>query len=115
MKKVLLFVACMAMISCSGCSGNEPEQPEEKEERPVLTDSQATSLAKALYSNMYDLMDKGTMFGAQIPTLYGLKSNNPETSAYFNAFRGCYSEDDFLQFAAKDNVLLENDLPDMYR
>lgn len=75
MKKVLLFIACMAMISCSGCSGNDPKQPEEKEERPILTDSKATNLAKALYSNMYGLMDKGTMFGAQIPTLYGLDNN----------------------------------------
>ena len=34
---------------------------------------------------------------------------------FFNAFRGCYTEDDFREFAAKDNVLLEDDLPDMYR
>ena len=33
---------------------------------------------------------------------------------YFGAFRGCYSEEDFLDFAAKKQVLLENDLPDMY-
>ena len=33
---------------------------------------------------------------------------------YFGAFRGCYSEEDFLDFVAKKQVLLENDLPDMY-
>lgn len=32
----------------------------------------------------------------------------------FGAFRGCYSEEDFLDFAAKEQVLFENDLPDMY-
>ena len=34
---------------------------------------------------------------------------------YFNAWRGCYSEDDFKAFASKDDVLLEVDLPDMYQ
>ena len=34
---------------------------------------------------------------------------------FFNAFRGCYTEADFREFASKPNVLLENDLPDMYR
>lgn len=33
---------------------------------------------------------------------------------YFNAWRGCYSEDDFVAFAAKDDILLEDDLPQMY-
>lgn len=37
-----------------------------------------------------------------------------EGSHYFNAWKGCYSEADFLKFAAYDDVLLENDLPDMY-
>lgn len=33
---------------------------------------------------------------------------------YFNAFRGCYSETDFISFANKPDVLLEKDLPNMY-
>ena len=33
---------------------------------------------------------------------------------YYNAFPGSYSTDDFLVFAGKDDVLLENDLGDMY-
>ena len=33
---------------------------------------------------------------------------------YFNAFKGCYSEADFLKFSSYGNVLLEKDLPDMY-
>lgn len=33
---------------------------------------------------------------------------------YFGAFRGCYSEQDFLDFAARKQILLEDDLPDMY-
>ena len=37
-----------------------------------------------------------------------------EGSHYFNAWQGCYSEADFLKFAAYDDVLLERDLPDMY-
>ena len=36
-------------------------------------------------------------------------------SHYFNAWKGCYSEEDFLKFAASEDVLLERDLPDMYR
>ena len=34
---------------------------------------------------------------------------------YFSAFRGCYSEKDFLDFSRKDKVLFEDDLPDMYK
>ena len=37
-----------------------------------------------------------------------------EGSHYFNAYRGCYSEEDFRAFAAKSDVLFEDDLPDMY-
>ena len=39
----------------------------------------------------------------------------PPSSHYFNAYKGCYSEDDFKQFAAKPDILLENDLPEMYK
>ena len=37
-----------------------------------------------------------------------------EGSHYFNAWKGCYSESDFVKFASYDDVLLEDDLPDMY-
>ena len=40
--------------------------------RPVLTDPAPTSKTRALWENLIDLQDKGTMFGAQIPTEYGL-------------------------------------------
>lgn len=33
---------------------------------------------------------------------------------YFNAFRGCWSEEDFVKFAGLDDVLFERDLPKMY-
>ena len=44
--------------------------PERK--RPVITDGDATAKTKALFENLIDLEEKGTMFGAQIPTEYGL-------------------------------------------
>ena len=34
---------------------------------------------------------------------------------YFSAFRGCYSEKDFMDFSRKDQILFEDDLPDMYK
>ena len=37
-----------------------------------------------------------------------------EGSHYFNAWRGCYTEADFVDFASREGVLLERDLPDMY-
>ena len=33
---------------------------------------------------------------------------------YFNAYQGCYSEADFKQFASREDILLERDLPKMY-
>ena len=38
----------------------------------------------------------------------------PPQSHYFNAYKGCYSEDDFKAFAALPDILLEKDLPPMY-
>ena len=38
----------------------------------------------------------------------------PPQSHYFNAWKGCYSEEDFVTFAAMSDVLLEDDIPDMY-
>ena len=34
---------------------------------------------------------------------------------YFSAFRGCYSEKDFMDFSQKEQILFEDDLPDMYK
>ena len=38
----------------------------------------------------------------------------PPQSHYFNAYKGCYSEEDFKEFASKEDILLETDLPDLY-
>ena len=38
----------------------------------------------------------------------------PPQSHYFNAYKGCYSEEDFITFAALPDILLETDLPDLY-
>jgi len=39
----------------------------------------------------------------------------PPQSHYFNAYKGCYSEEDFKKFASRSDILLEKDLPDLYR
>ena len=39
----------------------------------------------------------------------------PPESHYFNAYRGCYSESDYLSFTAREDILLENDLPELYK
>jgi mannan endo-1,4-beta-mannosidase len=67
-----LGVLMMALwvLSCNKQDNSEKTVPERKP--PVLSDSQATTQTKALYQNLIQLMDKGTMFGAQIPTEYGL-------------------------------------------
>ena len=58
-------------LSCKGQA--DPQQPVTPvRERPSLSDKEATAQTRALYENLIDLMDKGTMFGAQIPTEYGL-------------------------------------------
>ena len=39
----------------------------------------------------------------------------PPSSHYFGPWKGCYSEEDFLFFAALTEILLEGDLPPLYR
>lgn len=39
----------------------------------------------------------------------------PPSSHYFGPWKGCYSEDDFKAFASKKDILLERDLPEMYK
>ncbi|MBR6245905.1 MAG: beta-mannosidase [Bacteroidales bacterium] len=38
----------------------------------------------------------------------------PPQSHYFNAYKGCYSEADFVKFASLEDILLEKDLPALY-
>lgn len=46
---------------------------------------------------------------------YALVWRNDYPDYYFNAFRGCCSANDFLDFVGKDDVLLENELDDLYK
>lgn len=39
----------------------------------------------------------------------------PPASHYFGPWKGCYSEEDFLRFAAYDDILLQRDIPHLYR
>ena len=39
----------------------------------------------------------------------------PPQSHYFNAYKGCYSEDNFIIFASREDILLEKDLPALYK
>ena len=65
-------VILMAALFLSCEKSREPERVIPERKRPVLTDQNATAKTKALYENLIDLQEKGTMFGAQIPTEYGL-------------------------------------------
>lgn len=62
----------MLVFSCTKPDKTSKNVPEPK--RPVLSDQDATAKTKALHENLIALLDKGTMFGAQIPTEYGLDS-----------------------------------------
>ena len=39
----------------------------------------------------------------------------PPQSHYFGPWKGCYSEADFIKFASKQDILLEKDIPEMYK
>lgn len=74
-QKALLAVFFLsATIGGGGCSSKNvtSEKKDEKLTLAPLTDAEATELTVNLHKNMFLLLDKGTMFGAQIPTLYGL-------------------------------------------
>ena len=68
-----IVIAVLAAVMSVSCSKNNEVKPDPK---PVvelkITDPSATSKTVALYHNLYNIMDKGTLFGAQIPTEYGL-------------------------------------------
>lgn len=82
MRNRFLFIF-LAAISIAACypSGNNGEQKETREKGTPI-DANATRETVNLYSNLFDLLDKGTMFGAQIPTLYGLDNNKHWYAAY---------------------------------
>ncbi len=74
MKRFILFSVMTAFISCTACSEETTVTPREPQsDRPrALIDPDATPQTAALYQNLFTITEKGTMFGAQIPTLYGL-------------------------------------------
>ena len=64
-------------LSCMGCSSGDQKDSDEKEPEvtnPVtlqLSDPNATAETKALYSNLWRIQEKGTMFGHHDDLLYG--------------------------------------------
>ena len=79
MKLIRLFtVVSVFMLLCVSNSCSEDNSAPDKKYELVLgdlIDQEATARTKNLYSNLWNLMEKGTMFGAQIPTMYGLDNN----------------------------------------
>lgn len=75
--KALYTILVAMSLSCIGCSsddkkdsgGNEPEVPTAVELK--LSDPNATAETKALYSNLWRIQEKGTMFGHHDDLLYG--------------------------------------------
>jgi mannan endo-1,4-beta-mannosidase len=55
------------------------------------------------------IKDKGLSFA-----LVWRNGGLPPQSHYFNAYKGCYSEEDFIKFASYPDILLEKDLPELY-
>ena len=81
MKKKLLFSACACMavvlgLGCSEVNGVPSRAPSGYPEGPkTMVDAGATAITRTLYENLFVLAERGTMFGHQIPTLYGLDNN----------------------------------------
>ncbi|WP_278021437.1 glycoside hydrolase family 26 protein [Flavobacterium ginsengisoli] len=77
MMKSLYTILVAMSLSFVGCSsddkndsgGNEPEVPTSVELK--LSDPNATAETKALYSNLWRIQEKGTMFGHHDDLLYG--------------------------------------------
>jgi mannan endo-1,4-beta-mannosidase len=71
---VLFFALIMSFI---GCSSNDNKGIDENTPKPTpsvalqLTDPNATAETKALYSNLWRIQEKGTMFGHHDDLLYG--------------------------------------------
>jgi len=64
----LLFVGCSSSDD-KDAGGNEPDEPTSVTLQ--LTDPNATAETKALYSNLWRIQEKGTMFGHHDDLLYG--------------------------------------------
>lgn len=81
MKKKLLFSACACMavvlgLGCSEVNGVPSRAPSGYPEGPkTMVDAGTTAITRTLYENLFVLAERGTMFGHQIPTLYGLDNN----------------------------------------
>lgn len=76
LRKAMILASALSLIvvgcECCSKSGGNPGQKGETLTLAPLIDEEATSLTVSLHGNMWKLLDRGTMFGAQIPTLYGL-------------------------------------------
>ena len=76
LRKAMILASTLSLIvvgcECCSKSGGNPGQKGETLTLAPLIDEEATSLTVSLHGNMWKLLDRGTMFGAQIPTLYGL-------------------------------------------
>lgn len=78
MKRIILHLCLVTFISL-GCtkddepgSGEEEPQPDENQ-MLLLVDENATEETKALYSNLWAIQQRGTMFGHHDDLLYGRK------------------------------------------
>ena len=75
MRRITLFPLLLLSFLSLSCDPRPDTQPKDKPlELADLIDPAATQLTRNLHQNLWKLMEKGTMFGAQIPTLYGLDS-----------------------------------------
>lgn len=91
MKKLFLIPLMLTMFACPACETEDPAgNPDGPKDNPGpvdpnppgpgptdpktydMVDDNATQLTKNLYKNLFTITDKGTMFGHQIPTLYGM-------------------------------------------
>jgi len=78
MKKTFVLFTALLFISCTGCADRHEGgavKPVEPSRERALTDAAATARTAALYRNLFAITERGTMFGRQIPTLYGLDNN----------------------------------------
>lgn len=75
----LLLGLCLALGFAAGCTdaiGVPGSGPKGYPEGPkTMADPDATASTRTLYENLFVLAERGTMFGRQIPTLYGLDNN----------------------------------------
>lgn len=76
MKQIKIgLVLLLGASLLASCNKKTPVKPVEPLVLDPLIDANATQLTKNLHQNIWNLMEKGTMFGAQIPTMYGLDNN----------------------------------------